>query len=271
MFLIRYLKYSFDFKNILKRGEEPFFKVIIYFLIVMLIATFPLSYLIVTNEGTQLDFILEDMKKTPIGWNLPANDVYIKNNQLFFPDQKEYVNSHEGIEYVFNYQGEDYDLTIKQVLLKKDYLVYIDGKGSYLKSDGYQGFFQDEFDLSLLIRSSGEERHEYYLDFAYGVEKSFRKYIIFYALLRNLFTTIFINSIFVVLMALLMQVFRLGHAKFLTVVSSIKIVMFASLLPTVLSFIFGLIVPGFAPVVFNLALGLEIMIVMLIFSRRQIA
>lgn len=271
MFLIKYLKYSFDFKNILKKGEEPFLKVLVYFLLLMLISTFPLSYLIVKHDGTQIDFIIEDMKDAPRDWNLPISGASIKGNKLVFLDNKEYLNTHKGITYIFNYQNDEYELTFKQILLKENNIIYIDGLGNVLESKGYNGFFQDEFDLTNLTRSTESDLNNYFLDFGYGIEKSFSAYIILYALLRNVLITLVINFVFVLLMALLMQLFRLGHAKFLTIMSSLKIVMLASLLPTILSFIFGLIVPGFAPVVFNLTLGLIIMIVMLVFSRKQIA
>lgn len=270
MFLIRYIKYSFDFKTLLKRREEPFLKVLIYFIILMVITTFPLSYLIVTNDGTTINFVLEDMRKTPINWSLPNFDMEIKNDKLIYSGTEEYINTHEGITYIFNYQGDNYDLDKRQILLKEDHIVYLDGKGNYLISKGYSGFFQDSFDLTSLIRDQGEDRLNSYLDFGYGIEKSFSPYIILYALLRNFFVTIFINLAFVLLMSLIIQVFRFGHAKFMTILSGMKIVMLSTTIPALISFIMGILIPGLGPVVFNLGLGIIVMLVMLVFSRKQI-
>jgi hypothetical protein len=51
MFIINYVKYGFDFPNIIARRKEPFIKVFIFFVLLVLISNVPHIISIVINEG----------------------------------------------------------------------------------------------------------------------------------------------------------------------------------------------------------------------------
>src|SRR5690606_15803360 len=99
---------------------------------------------------------------------------------------------------------------------------------------------------------------------------SFSTYIILFVTLRNQLFQFVASILFVLLLSGIIQIYRFGFAEFLTYKDSINFLIFASTIPAVLSMILGLILPGFASVVFNLALGLIVMITLLFFARKTV-
>ena len=55
--------------------------------------------------------------------------------------------THGDIIYVFNYTSDTFDTSIKSILLKEDYIIFTDGEGNFLQTDGYYGFEVAVFDF----------------------------------------------------------------------------------------------------------------------------
>ncbi len=269
MFLARFFSYSFHYREIFSKVGEKFWKYFIYFLIITMINVFPLNYLIVKEQGWRLNFVEESFTLETPNWVLP-DTCSISGSKLVCTTTDSYTYEHMGITYVFNYQGSDYDLTKKQILFKTDSIVYVNGDNATMVGYGYKGF-TDNFSFLSLNLAQGDDKAAMYIAFGQQIEASFSNYIVFYTLMVNTMTSIGLNMLFLVLLALVLQLFRFGYSKFFTFIDSIKFLMLMMTLPALLSFGIGLYEPAFSPVFFQLGMGILTMVVMLVYGKRVFA
>ncbi|PKK92541.1 MAG: hypothetical protein CVV61_09195, partial [Tenericutes bacterium HGW-Tenericutes-6] len=188
MFLARFFRYSFDYKQIFSHVNEKMWKIVIYFLILCMINLFPMNYLIVKVQGWRLNFVEESFVLETPDWVLPES-CSITASKLVCATSTEYTYEHQGITYIFNYQGSDYDLTKKQILFKESTIIYTNGENAFMTGYDYQGFNYSQRFLELNL-STGTERQELYVEFGQAIESSFSSYIVFYTLLVNTLTSI---------------------------------------------------------------------------------
>ncbi|MCR3906888.1 MAG: DUF1189 domain-containing protein [Tenericutes bacterium] len=269
MFLVRYFAYSFNFKNIFKRVDEKMWKVIIYFLLLSMISLFPMNYLIVKEQGWRLDFIEQSFESSTPSWELPEN-CEITANQFSCTTNIEYEYQHDGITYIFNYQGSDYDLTKKQILFESNQIVYTNGEGARMIGYDYKGF-EDSVNFREINLKTGQEKTDAYIELGQSIESSFSNYIVIYTLLVNTFINISLYILFFVLLSLVLQLFRFGYSKFFRYIDSLKFLVFIMGLPAMLSFLVGFVEPAFSPVFFQFGMGLITMVVMLVYGKKEFA
>lgn len=265
MFIIRYFKWGFQFPKLLTHTSEKLWKTFLYFMLLVLITNFPLTWLAYNEQGSKLDFIEQDFIDETPEWNLPSGK--IATGKLMMTETN-VSRTHGDIIYVFNYTSDTFDTSIKSILLKEDYIIFTDGEGNFLQTDGYYGFEVAVFDFDSVNLLTDDERALAFQQFGHGLEKSFSTYIIFYTVLRNTLVQIGATFIFVLLLACIIQLFRFGFANFMTFKEGINFVILSSTLPSILALISGFLLPGFASVVFNLGLGLVVMLVLLVFLRK---
>ncbi len=267
MFIFNYYRYAFQFSKFFEHVKEKWWKVLIFFFIVSLVSIFPMSLLIVQEDGWRLNFIEESFISETPEWQLP-NDCSIVARKLVCDTDEVYEYEHRGITYIINYQKQDFnDITEKQVLLMDSQIVYTNGQGEYMIGYDYQGF-EDDVSFRSLNLATGEEKALMYASFGRQLESSFSNYIIFYTLLVNTATSIGLYAFFVLIMSLVIQLFRFGYTSFITYGESMKLVVFAMGVPSVVSFVVGFLEPSFAPVVFQFGIGIIIMIVMLKYAKK---
>ena len=270
MFLFRYFKYSFQFKKILTIRNEKFWKIGIYFIILSLVNLFPMNYLIVREQGWRLDFIEESFTTQTPNWDLPE-ECGISSNKLYcMLDYEEYNYTHQGINYIFNYQGTDYDTSVKQVLFTKNNIIYTNGEGAQMIGYDYKGFTEDVNFRSINLMDN-EERAEAYIKLGAQIEQTFGPYIIFYTIMVNTLISLGLNVLFILLLSLVLQLFRFGYSTFFTYKESLKFLVLMMGLPALLSFLVGLIEPAFSPVFFQFGMGLATMLTMLIYGKKVFA
>jgi len=232
---------------------------------------FPLTVMGFQNEQQQINFIRENLTDGVPTWsNLPDGTMskltgfdsdYADGRYLTY---KEYV-------FIFGYDEDiDYPSDKHQVIFYEDFIRYIDLEGNFLDSDGYYGF-KTIINLNDLNYSTGLEREQMFQEFALSVESSFSGYIILFVTIRNQVFNTAATILFVLLLSGIIQIYRFGFAKFLNYKDGLNFVIFSSTIPAILAMILGLILPGFAPVVFNLALGLIVMITLLVFAKKTVA
>jgi maltodextrin utilization protein YvdJ len=267
MFLVRYLKTSFQLKEMIYRTKESSLKVFIYFVILSLISVFPMNYLIVKEQGWRLDFIQQSFQQDIPSWNLPSN-CRIELNTLFCDNDIETHLIHDGITFIFNYQGGGYDLIDKQIILGEKEVIYTSNqaemKGTY---KGFSTAYRFN-DVNLL---TGQERDEAMLDFAERLENSFSNYIVFYSLMINTLVMIGTNLILVVILSLVIQLFRFGYSTFFSYKEAFNFIVFATGIPSFLNFFIGIFAPGISNVIYSMSLGIIVMVIMLIYGKRRFA
>jgi maltodextrin utilization protein YvdJ len=267
MFLVRYFKYSFQYSLMLTRTQEKLWKVMIYFLILSSISLFPMNFLIVREQGWRLDFIEESFVSNAPTWDLPEG-CRIELNRFFCPTDEEYLVEHDGITYIFNYQGGGYDINEKQLIFTDKNIIYTNGNAEMIGT--YRGFEQGlRFnDVNLL---SGEDRTQAFVQFGSNVEKSFSAYIVFYAITVNTVILTGTNLLFIILLSFVIQLFRFGYSTFFTYKESLVFLVYTMGLPAVISFIVGLFAPGVSTVLYQFSIGLIVMVVMLKYGKKEFA
>lgn len=267
MFIFHYYKYAFQFSKFFEYVKEKWWKVLIFFFIVSFVSIFPMNLLIIQEDGWRLDFIEESFASETPTWQLPDN-CGITARKLVCDTDQVYEFEHRGITYVINSTEEDYaNITEKQVLLLEDKIVYANGQGEHMIGYDYQGF-EDDVSFRSLNLATGEERDLMYESFGRQLESSFGDYIVFYTLMVNSITSIGLYAFFVLIMSLVMQLFRFGYTSFITFGESMKLVVFAMGVPSVVSFVVGFLEPSFSPVVFQFGIGIIIMVVMLKYAKK---
>lgn len=269
MSLAKYLKYSFDFKNIFNYVNEKSWKVIIYFLILSFIAIFPSNYKIISEQGWRLDFIEESfMAETPT-WALPDN-CSIVGGTFNCDSDTETVLTHRGIIFVFNAQEGREIENEKTILFYENKIVYQNAEGNFMTGSNYQGF-TDVLSFRALNLMQGEEKAAAYQEFGAQIEASFGNYIVLYSVLVNTVTTLGIYALYLVLLGLILQLFRFGYSKFMNYVQSIKFLVFLMGVPSIIGFIVGMIEPAFGAVLFQFSMGIIAMLVMLFYGKKYFA
>lgn len=265
MFLVKYFKASFQFESLLTHFDEPFKRLWVYFIVLSLIALFPMNFLIQRQEGFRLDFIEQDFLEESPNWVLP-NDCSIEVNRLICSNTTKTVLTHQDVTYIFNGTNADIDLSKKQLVLTSDTVIYTDGEGARM-SGSYRGF-NDTFNFNTYNLMDDAEQVDAMLLFARSIEGSFSRYTILYALLTNTGVSILVQFAFVLLLGAVLQLFRFGYQSFPNYFDGLKFIILSMGLPSVIGFIIGIFVPSFGSVFYQLAMGLTIMIVMLKYGKK---
>ena len=269
MFIVRYFKMGFLFPKLIENSKKVhILKTFIYFILLTFIANFPLTWLTFEQQGSKINFIEQNITEQIPSWqNLPSLTITSGGIDDSSLDGSSFI--HNGFIYYFGYDESIKDVKDFQIIVfHKDYIEYIDKDGTSINASGYSGF-ESHIMTSELNIAVGDERIEVYTVFAQSIERSFSNQIIFYTVIRNQMIQFLATFIYILILSLIIQLFRFGFQNFLSYVEGFNLIILASTLPSILALIFGLILPGFAPVVFNLVLGLVVMLVFLIYSRKN--
>lgn len=260
---------GFQFPKLISNSRHvSFVKIIIYFILLSFIANFPLTWLTFEEQGSRINFIEQNIIESVPNWTtLPSETITSGGISESVLDGSSYING--TFIYYFGYDSSIDTLTDYNIIVfYSDYIQYIDMNGASIRTQGYSGF-ETHVLLSELNFSTGLERIEVYSEFAEAIERSFSTQIILYTVIRNQIVQFTATLIFILILSGIIQLYRFGLQNFLTYKQGLNFIILCSTLPSVLALIFGLILPGFAPVVFNLVLGLVVMLVLLIFTRKN--
>ncbi len=269
MFITRFFKTSFSFQTMLTEVKEPFWKYILYFLILMMLVAFPLNYSIVMEQGFRINFIEESFVEETPDWVLPES-CEIQAGALSCDETGVIIYTHQDLTYYLNANLDMVDENEKGIYLLEDRLIYTNGVGASMTGYYHQGFL-DRFSFRSLNLLEGTERSAGYIVFAEQLQNCFSPYIVFFSLLVNSATTIGINIVFILLLSLVLQLFRFGYSKFFKYIDSLKFLIYTMTIPAILSFIVGFVSMAFSPVIYQFGVGIITMVVMLTHGKKVFA
>lgn len=264
MFLIRYFKRGFQFSKIFEKPLILDYKIIIYFILITFFSAFPLNYQILREDGFRLDFIAQDFMDGGPTVTIP----YTQVSYAGVTTDSDYTFVHEGVNYYINTQGtfnENY--VTPAVFLNEDNIIYDTGDNQ-LTSQSYEGF-SDLILLHSVNVGSDEDNILIWQAFGSGIEASFGSYIRIYTMATNVMVQLLIQFVFVLFLMFVLRLFKYGLSNFMTYSESVVFIILMMTMPAVISIIVGLIEPVFANVIYQLLVGLTIMIVMLKYGRKH--
>lgn len=267
MFLVKYYRDSWNFKELLVVKQRPFYKIIIYFIIMIIVATFPMTLDAIRHDGSRLDFIIEDFSNggPTVPWNVPM-DLEIRAEKLVIADNAEYRFEFKETSYYFIGQEEVvYQNYPNSIIFLKEKIAYVNEDGAYMERTYQPGFGSTTFPLYNL---SAPNNSSLYQTLANNIEKSFSDQIIFFTITRNIAVQLFVNVIYIFVLSLLLQVFRFGYTKFISYFDGLKFIIVSLGPPATIAFVVGIFAPAFAQIAFSLVSGLIVMIVPLVFGKK---
>lgn len=266
MFIVNYFRYGFDFPNILARRREPFIKVLIFFILMVMISNVPHIYKIVDEEGWTISFIEESFKqKSPTygDFDLP-DDISIHYYGLQVPNNEEHILYTDDYMIVINAQSSSYDTTLEQVLLYQDEIKYINTDDETL-TGSYRGF-SETFDFDSVMLDVDNWQSNMYR-FAESIEAGFSKYVIFYAIFTYTSVQILSTAILFIALSLILRLFKFGYTHYMSYFEGLKMLVFTLPIPVVIGFIVGFFIDPLTPFIMQFGIGLITMFVMLKFAK----
>ena len=264
MFLIQYFKRGFQFSKVFEKPLILNVKIIFYFLLLTFFSSFPLNYQIIREDGFRLDFIAQDFMDAEPNVVIPYTEISMAGVR----SDEDYTFTHEGINYYVNLNNT-YDETYQSpaVIMGPDNILYDNGNNQLL-SQGYRGF-SDLILLHSVNVGSSEDNAIIWQAFGSGVEASFGPYIVIYTMMTNVLVQLLIQSVFIIFLMLVLRLFKYGLSTYMSYKESIVFIILMMTMPSVVSILVGLIEPVFANVIYQLLVGLTIMIVMLKYGRKH--
>lgn len=298
MFLVRYFRDSFIFPRILPMRKEPFWKVLIYFIIIVLISLFPYSFSNLKHGGWNLGFVEQNlMQKDNIEIDYPEGITIGPEGVQSDTGKEKSISLKQGskdyIQYRFYVSGDkdtvksEIDKAVSdiksgigqpQFLFTKVFseeevvggsIYFIDKKGNVNIGD-YDGFESKfSFHELNLIEKGSKERMEALKGFSISIEKAFGKQNAFFTIVATSGIQILSYILLILILAGLLQLFKFGYVEFMSYLEGIKVVMLSMTIPSVISFIVGFFTHAFAPLFIQFGVGIILMIVMIKYGKKE--
>lgn len=268
MHMIKIFVNSFSFKKIFQNGNASWKSMIAYFLLIVLITSFPLNLQIFQNDGWQgLNTVTMGIREVAPIWfpNELPNDVSLSNNGLYSPVEQAYyfeatladhtqyqlvinpqtINEDTGFTIVYTEEGiatkDTNGLTIMTpyqtaIVLCRDKMLYYDHSnkpivGNYDHLEGVINFTE---------LKSMEKFAALTLLFD-AIDGGFNQYMVFSNILINTLTQLAMNLIMVVIIAAIFLLIRIKYKKVTNYHQNVGILISAMTIPSTISFIIAMI------------------------------
>lgn len=281
--MINLLINSFTFKRIFSIRDTKISKVIGYFLIIVLVVSFPLNLQIVQNDGWKdLNTITYSIKETSPTWfplQLP-NDVVLSKQGLYMPIEKTYhyeglTNKNIKYEIIINPIDENPTVGNKIVytrdsikVLQDDGSVIIEkyGKAIILCSDCVLYYNNsDEATIGSYSKISKEinftdlksmEKSEATIIFFDAIDSCFSEFMVFSNVIVNTLTQLLMNLILILIISAIFLLVRIKYKRVTNYKQNVVILISSMTIPSIISFFIGIIgiieVNSFGVVLFQL-------------------
>lgn len=277
MFLVRIFRDSFFFNRILKLRSIAFWKFLIYFFIITVISLFSFNFTNLKEGGWKLGFVEYNFTSSENNnFKLPS-DIVIRQlsgvNSLSGNSQaillKDSKNGDIMYRFLINEEGLVIDKEVRQLIFTDKNVYYVKGDGkSYIVGD-YNNFPEETSFEAINNITNPIEKTEALKDLAKNIEKSFGSQNAFYTIMVFSSIQILLYVVLIAILAAVLQLFRFGYTKYMSYFDSVKIVIAAMTIPSVISFIIGFFTHALTPVIVQLGLGIILMIVMLKYGKNE--
>ncbi|MBN2876743.1 MAG: DUF1189 family protein [Bacilli bacterium] len=257
--MIKFFVDSFQVKKIYDLRETKGIKVFFYFLLLVLIISFPLNLQIIRSGGWDLYNFTSGIRESYPDWlpyDLPE-DIEISASGMYYEDTQNTVFMTTNIDgddlYIVISPLADYEPVDRTLVFEKDGISYYDQDGVYMFATDYskvEGVIRF-YDLKLGTQSSAVDK------FSSIIENSFGGYAQFKSIIYNVLINLVLNILLVVIVSFLFIFIRIKYQKVTTFWDNIKIVISSMTIPALLGMIVGILgvmeLSAFTVVIFQFA------------------
>lgn len=283
MFLTKFFKAGFRFKEIFANRHEKLYKYILYFVILSFITLFPFNLVNYLNGGWKLGVVVNNLTTGSEPEFFNGYDIEVSQNGVKTNNNDSFLIKSKGADgkyyyYHFNYLGdikEYIDDGVNQVIFQENKVVLIYEDGSYLTGN-YNGF-KKTYSFREFKTMSLQEKNEFLNGFGLAVEEAFKNQRAFYTISMYTIIQFATYILLLLILAAINMLFKFKYSDFLTYRDSIKVVILSMTVPTSLAFIVSMILAlvgvtgafSLVPTIFQLGTGIVLMYVMIKHAGRE--
>lgn len=241
--MLKFFTDSFRVKRIYRLKDSKWRSVIFYFLLLVLIISFPLNLQIIRSGGWDLYNFTAGMREVYPDWlpyDLPE-DVEISANGMYYEETINSVFLTNNLDdqdlYIVISPLGDYIPSDRTLMFEENQMRYYDENGDYMFSADYsrvEGIVRF-YDLQLGTQSNAVDK------FASIIENSFGGYAQFKSIILNIIINFVTNILLVLVVSFLFIFIRIKYQKVTTFSDNIKIVVSSMTLPALVGMAFGFI------------------------------
>lgn len=264
MFILRYFATNIrSLSRTLALRKEKGWKVVLYFLFLTLLMSFPLNYAIVRENGWNLNFISARLQENMPSWypfGLPSDCSVSPQGLTCTSTTSEVVLQGGVFEVVINGTRDSAIANQQTLILAAEKIYMVDAQGGVLETD-YRGFTRTISFQELRVN----EPEISIIEFSESIENSFGAYMIIFSVITNLWVTLLLNIIYLFLFSALVMIFKIGYQQFMTFREAMKLAVMAMTIPTIISIVVGFLSPSafaFSSVI--TAFGIPLIMILLI-------
>lgn len=257
--MVRFFVDSFQVKKIYNLKDTKGVKVFFYFLLLILIISFPLNLKIIQSGGWDLYDFTAGIRQSYPDW-LPADlpeDIEISSTGMYYEDTTNSVflttNLDDQDLYIVISPLNDYVATDRTLVFDADNISYYDADGNFMFSADYSrvsGVVRF-YDLQLGTQANAVEK------FCSVIEDSFGGYAQFKSIIYNTAINLLLNVIMIFTVSLLFLFIRIRYQKVTNYKENVYIVIASMTIPAMLGMIIGLTgvmeLSAFSVVIFQFA------------------
>lgn len=248
---IRSLQAIYDFR------KTSWGKVIVYYLLLVFIISFPLNLQMVRNKGLQIDgerLQIKSMMTKDFREELPE-DCYIMPTYGFSCTETKNVTIDAGELTIVFHADPSYEAPDNSLVFYRDRMVFT--KDNVQEESSYVDYKNIHFtDLK-------REKFETVKDrLVSGFKESFEAIDILNGVLLITGTNLLMNTIYIAIASSLAMLMKYGHVQFLKYKEIVKMFIYASTIPTMIAFLLGFFkLHGFIPVIYQFGTPLMFLLV----------
>jgi maltodextrin utilization protein YvdJ len=239
--MFKIFRKSFRFRDIFSLKDESLGKFILYFLMMILVASFPLNYQIFRSDGfdglTRFTQYLRNHLELEFIDSLPSGGSLSPNGFSVFPDKEyRYLTETEQGEFILVLNPKEEGELRNAILLYKDRTVYYDSDGNHIV--GSYGRLDKGLDFGDLKSMDRVEARDLFFS---AIDSTFNKYGVFYSLAVNTGLQYLMNALLVLVLSLLMLLVKINYERITGFSENLKIVIASMTIPSILSFVAALL------------------------------
>jgi len=249
---------SFSPKGIFNQRDASLKSIILYFIFLIFVISFPLNLQIIRSGGWDLYDFTTGINQNHPDWlptNLPS-DIYISSEGMQYIDPVvstfQTTNGNGDILYIIFAPVETYYVFSRSLVFEPNTITYYNENGNQVFSVGYSNI-QDSVsfnELQFMTQSEAVNK------FTAMIDQAFSSFAIFKSIFLYTGITLLMNLLLVIIVSAIFIFIRIRFQRVTTFNQNLRIVIASMTLPSMLGFVIGILeivdLTAFSVVIFQL-------------------